>query len=144
MRTIFTISAFVFSVIFLAVCSSSKNVSTDPTANAWQVTQIGAQSLASMSADHIPTLAFDPVKRMVSGSTGCNVFSGSYTNDLTSLKFGTLAVTKKACEPDVMSVETAFIDALNRATRMKVDGDMLMLLDGTGTELLKAQAKSAL
>ncbi len=134
-----TIATIVVATFSLMACSSSKEVKTDPTSAAWRVIQIGAKNLEGMDASMLPTMAFDPSKLTVSGSTGCNNYTGPYDNDLTALRFKNLAVTKKACSD--MTVETAFLDALSKAAKMKVEDDVLTLFDAAGTELLKAKAQ---
>jgi heat shock protein HslJ len=72
----------------------------------------------------------------VSGSGGCNRFTGSYTQDGERLKFGTRAATQMACSEDaVMQKEQLFFQMLNAvhiadATHMK-----LVLKDAAGREL---------
>jgi heat shock protein HslJ len=48
----------------------------------------------------------------VSGSTGCNRFSGTYCQDGDALTIGTLATTRRACLPEVMRREQQFLTLL--------------------------------
>jgi heat shock protein HslJ len=48
----------------------------------------------------------------VSGSTGCNRFSGTYSQDGDALTIGTLATTRRACLPEVMRREQQFLTLL--------------------------------
>lgn len=109
-------------------------------AASWQVVQMGARVIKG-DGSMTPTLQFDPVKMTVNGSTGCNVYSGKFSNDINALSFSNVAVTKKACEDEAMAIETQFVDVLNKTAKMKVDGDVLMLMDAAGLELLRAKAK---
>ena len=48
----------------------------------------------------------------VSGSGGCNRFSGSYQRQGDALSFGPIAATRMACPEAVMNQETAFLAVL--------------------------------
>jgi heat shock protein HslJ len=68
----------------------------------------------------------------VSGSAGCNSFTGTYTVDGDTIDVGPLASTKKACADDVMTQEAAFLTAMDNATTLTIDGDRLELRDDDG------------
>lgn len=135
---------FCFAVVVVAgivtSCSSTPETKTDPMKAAWHVVSMGAKELSGMDASIVPTLAFDPVKMTVGGSAGCNNYNGSYNNDINGMSFSAIAVTKKMCQEEAMSIETQFLEALNKTAKMKVDDDELTLLDAAGVELLKAKA----
>jgi heat shock protein HslJ len=50
----------------------------------------------------------------VGGSTGCNRFNGSYSQDGYALTIGTPATTRRACLPDVMKREQQFLVMLDQ------------------------------
>jgi len=72
----------------------------------------------------------------VSGSAGCNTYSGTYSLDGDALSFGPLASTKMVCAEDVMAQEAAFIDAMSRVSSSEIEGTGLTLLDASGAPLL--------
>jgi heat shock protein HslJ len=73
----------------------------------------------------------------VSGVSACNNYNGPYTVTAQGgLQFGPLATTRKACEPPIAAVETAYLAALERVDAYAVDGDQLVLSAG-GTEVLR-------
>lgn len=63
----------------------------------------------------------------VSGSGGCNNFTGTYTITGDVISFGPLATTKKACGPVLTEREYTFFTYLPRINRVKVDDDELFL-----------------
>ena len=69
----------------------------------------------------------------VSGSTGCNRYSGSAElgNGMT-IRFGPLATTRMACKGPRMEEEQAFIAALENARSYRFEAGNLVLLDGSG------------
>lgn len=80
------------------------------------------------------------VDGIVSGSGGCNRYSGDCTISGRSLAFGPLASTMRACPEPAMSIETAFLAALGRATAWDADGRILVLRDADGASLLEFTA----
>ena len=48
----------------------------------------------------------------VGGSSGCNTYDGIYGTNGTLVRIGRLATTRKTCADDVMTQETAFLQAL--------------------------------
>jgi heat shock protein HslJ len=78
-----------------------------------------------------PTLEFTETD--VSGTGGCNTFSGTYTSDGSKISFGPLASTLMACEDPAMEQETVYLAALDGATTYTVDGDALTITGDAGT-----------
>ena len=77
------------------------------------------------------TLAFDG---KVSGTTGCNRFSGSADMDAGVLAFGALVVTEMACmEPERMARETAYLKALAEVRGFIASPDGLWLTREDGS-----------
>jgi heat shock protein HslJ len=71
----------------------------------------------------------------VSGSTGCNRFTATYTVDGDALEIGPVATTNAACPDD--TGEREFLAALDRVEGWGVEGGELTLGDGDGNELLR-------
>ena len=73
----------------------------------------------------------------VSGSTGCNRFTGSYTIDGETLELGQIASTRMACLPPGDAVEQAYLAALGQVAAWSVEDDELALLDADDEEVLR-------
>ena len=73
----------------------------------------------------------------LTGSAGCNRFTGSYSTDGGTIEIGELATTRKLCpEPaGVMEQETAYLAALQSAASFRVNGSALLLLSPDGTNV---------
>jgi heat shock protein HslJ len=69
----------------------------------------------------------------VSGSGGCNTFTGSYKLDGTNVTIGPLASTQMACEQAVMDQEAAFLAALQTPSTVEQGGANVSLRDATGS-----------
>jgi heat shock protein HslJ len=67
----------------------------------------------------------------LSGSSGCNTYTGAYTTDKGAIEIADVAGTRKACaEPaGVMAQESSYLALLPRAVAFRVDGRALELLD---------------
>ncbi|MXO60303.1 META domain-containing protein [Altererythrobacter salegens] len=75
----------------------------------------------------------------VSGSTGCNTFTGKYTVDGATLSIGPLAMTRRACIPALGEQETRFVKVLQDVSSWFIDrGGRLVLRTGDGRSLTAA------
>jgi heat shock protein HslJ len=77
----------------------------------WQLLQLGSTGALS---ENLPTLTFSTDGK-VSGTGGCNTFTGSVTESGMNIKFGAIAATKKACSQEVNAQEAAYFKALEQA-----------------------------
>lgn len=109
----------------------------------WQATGInnGKDALEANAATSGVTAVFGEDGQLT-GSGGCNSYSGSYTTAGTDqITLGPIAATAKACEDaDVTLVEQQYFAALGNVTTYQLDGDTLTLRDDSGA----AQATFAL
>ena len=68
----------------------------------------------------------------VSGSSGCNTYTGGYKLDGLDVTIGPLASTQKACEQPLMDQEAAFLKALQTPARVEPGGGTVRLRDAAG------------
>ena len=78
----------------------------------------------------------------VSGSDGCNDFSGPYEADGSSLRFGPLASTQRACVGTAQQVATKVSQALAGTRSYAVRSGALVLQDEDGKPLLRYSAST--
>jgi heat shock protein HslJ len=97
----------------------------------WRLIQLGEEEVAPEGPQGEPSLTLDAAAQQVSGTGGCNRFSGSYTLDGAALSFGPLAGTRMMC-PEGMDLELGFLDALARTRSFSVGGEALELYDDEG------------
>jgi heat shock protein HslJ len=80
----------------------------------------------------------------VSGDTGCNTFSGSYTVSGPAITFGAMATTLRACtDPSLSAQEQAYLAALAKTTGYQISGDQLALNDANGYRQVALLATSS-
>lgn len=105
----------------------------DPVAERlWKLTELYGKAIEVNPADSkFPALSFEKSQQQVSGTGGCNSFSGKYSmpggNKLT---FSPLAATKMAC--DKMEMEGQFFQALSETVFYIVKDDQLSFHNGSG------------
>jgi heat shock protein HslJ len=78
----------------------------------------------------------------VTGSTGCNRYTASYTLDGEQLEIGHAATTQMACPPPADGIERDYLAALDRVAAWERSGDELVLSDADGKELLRFRVLS--
>ena len=115
-------AAFLLSLL-IAACATQNSASLDGTS--WTLT-----------TSPIITLQF--AEGSATGSGGCNQYRATYTDSGSSLTFGPIAATKRACvEPERNRQETEYFDALARVASYEISGDRLTLRDASGAPLLE-------
>jgi len=99
----------------------------------WVVTSVNGEFV---DATNPPTIAFG-ADGTVSGTTGCNQYSGLYEVDGSTITVGALQMTLMLCEGPVGDTEALFGPALQGATAWAVDAGGNLTLSGGGDILAK-------
>jgi len=89
----------------------------------WTLSELDGQSVDA-SAGITAVFGAD---ESLTGSAGCNAFTGDYTTEGATLTVTPLAATRKACEPDVMDNENLYLDLLQNAATWSLDGATLTI-----------------
>jgi heat shock protein HslJ len=102
---------------------------------AWQLVSGTLDDEPIPMVDGFPiTLTIDA--ETVGGTAACNGYGGSYTLDDGEIAISELGATAMACFPEeTMAAETAYLEALTRATSATASDDSLTLT-GEGVELV--------
>ena len=80
----------------------------------------------------------------VSGSSGCNTYSGTYSVDAQNyLTIGPLSVTQQMCsEPEgIMDQEQAYLNLFQAASGYQISGTALQIFSNGGKDGLNYQAQ---
>lgn len=104
-------------------------------AGSWAVTGYndGSGGVTSLVAGTEIALTFGE-DGTVSGTSGCNDYSGTYESEGDSLSFGAIAVTGRECLAEgVMEQETRFLAALSAVETWRVFGSALELRGAGGS-----------
>ncbi len=81
-------------------------------------------------------LAFQGLTQ-VSGSAGCNRYTGPAKVEGAQLRLGPLAATRRMCPGDAMAVESRVLKALDETRQARIEGQYLVLLDAAAKEVLR-------
>ena len=101
----------------------------------WTAETVAGQPVPHDIAVTLEFLAAD----QIAGRSGCNRYTGPIRVVDGKLEVGPLALTRMACPPPQMVLETAFVAALSSARRLRRDNSALVLepwADGAPTRLL--------
>ncbi|WP_158602912.1 META domain-containing protein [Jiangella rhizosphaerae] len=74
----------------------------------------------------------------VTGSTGCNGFSGSAEVSDSSITFQPLISTRRGCSGDLGQIDSSMLRVLNGEVTVEVSGDVLTLTNAEGDSLTMA------
>ena len=100
----------------------------------------GASGVVSNADVEKATITFDEAGT-VSGNTGCNSFTGSYTVDGDRVTVaGDVASTLMGCEPALADVEAQFLAALGKVATWERTGTQVTLRDASGATQLTLAA----
>jgi heat shock protein HslJ len=99
---------------------------------AWLVEDIAGRGVIDRAQT---TISFDTPGR-VSGSTGCNRYTGVATLEGEALRFGQLARTQRACVPALMDQEQKFLAAMDAVRSYSVSANGWLRLRGANAEPL--------
>lgn len=107
------------------------------TESQWLVVAINGETVQEAE---VPHMRFGP-DGQVSGGSGCNRFSGSYTETNGTLAFGPLATTRMACPGGLDTQEQQFFKALSQVAAVGVQNGHTVLLAADGTVLMQLLAE---
>jgi heat shock protein HslJ len=106
----------------------------------WKLTELGGAPVGSSQVE--PHLLLDRTTRRVTGSAGCNQFSGGYQVDGDRLRLSQTVSTMMACTRG-MDTEKAFLRALGQVNGWEITEQQLELLDSSGNVLARFEGRRA-
>jgi heat shock protein HslJ len=112
------------------------------TGTCWRAVTIDGSPAAQLPKKREAHIIFSAEGKRVSGSTGCNRFTGTFKQIGDNLNFSPLAITKMACPPALNTQERAFLAALQATTAMNLTGNTLELKDASGKVRMRLEACS--
>ena len=144
MRKLMNKNWIVFSLCFGIMCltactSSSSQQGGDLTGKVWAATELMGESPVAGTGISAEFAA----DGKVSGSAGCNRYSGTYTVSGSNITFSSpLASTMMMCEQAVMDQESVYLKALGEAKTYAVNGNQLTLAGKDGAQWAVYQAQN--
>ena len=103
----------------------------------WQLDHVAGKPAELVPADaRAPHFRLSASDKRAVGYSGINQFNGGYQLDGQSLKFGPMAMTRRAGPEPLMNQESAFTKALGNTASWRAAGeDRIELLDSAQTVL---------
>ncbi|MEA3338204.1 MAG: META domain-containing protein [Chloroflexota bacterium] len=86
------------------------------------------------------TINLSFAENSLSGNSGCNQYSGSYSVSGNRISVGPLVSTQMACGHDTMEQERIYLEALQSANTYELNGGQLIIRAATGQEILRFNA----
>ena len=100
----------------------------------WMVTgTVANQGVSSVPTDSTASITIAP-DGTVAVDTGCNAGSGSIEVTDTTLVFGPIATTRRACIAELNALEASVLTVLQGEVTYEIDGDSLSLRSGDGDD----------
>lgn len=96
----------------------------------WLLLEVNGAIVQLPAGERRPSLLFLLQEGRVKGFSGCNEFSGSYDLRGDALTFGLLAMTRRYCAGSAGEVEREFVDVLSKVRTFRIEGGMLLFLEG--------------
>ncbi|MEQ8557580.1 MAG: META domain-containing protein [Henriciella sp.] len=93
----------------------------------WLVARLDGEPLMQTTR---ATIRFNEEGR-ISGNASCNAYTGSFKLNAGQLTIAPLALTRKACVPQLMEQEQAFISVLQSVTQVRIDETGLLVLQNS-------------
>lgn len=117
----------------LAACAETREV---PTPTPLPILQLNrTQWISTEGGLNAPMIEF--VDSRANGYTGCNRFFAQIEQSGPALSFSGISTTRRACSPDLMALEQAFVSRLEGTRSAHIEGDVLVLKDVNGLELAR-------
>ncbi|OUR93208.1 hypothetical protein A9Q87_05855 [Flavobacteriales bacterium 34_180_T64] len=124
----------ILTVFFLKSCGNTKEIASTQNNKSIQNMEVvsGAYEIAKIGADDIfpveLSLEFDSKTNKVSGFSGCNNFTGTYSIDGSHISVSQLITTQAFCKPKINQFERKFLEYLTNASSYKIVNDELILI----------------
>jgi len=119
-------------LLALAAAATAAQAPNPLEGSSWKAVELAGVRVPSAGDKREPFITFKGGR--VTGSDGCNRFTGSYELKGESLTFGEIAGTRMAC-PDTAETERRFQGALKGTSRWRLAGGRLEFYGATGKPL---------
>lgn len=133
---------FILSTILLSACGTT-DTPAKLAGTSWKLVSYGLVEGQISAVEGIDTQLDFGSDGSVSGSMGCNRFSGSYSQKGDSLTFSPIAVTEMACPEPQMTQESSAFQVMVETVKFKMKEDTLTIFSADGRSKLVLSADEA-
>jgi heat shock protein HslJ len=108
----------------------------------WRPVEIDGNPVRIHPGTREPHMVLAREGSRANGYAGCNSFAGSFKQEGEALRFGPLAVTRRACLGDgADALEASFLGALEATASQRITGESLELRDAAGKTRMRLEAR---
>ncbi len=138
MRTHLFIAGFAMTAVALSGCTLMSSGSGGTLEGVtWTLTSYFADGSTNGVAEEAAIDAtFQSTDSVVSGSAGCNRYSGPYEASGSQLTFGALATTQMACDEETNALERLYLASLAAARTYTATAESLTIYNADGQSIL--------
>lgn len=139
----FGLTTCVLASLSFAGCATMDNPSTVKNLGKlqntqWILSEINGVKIATEKTSTVPTIQFD--EQRVSGSDGCNRFTGGYVVKAQNIELSQMASTAMACL-STSDLPQKFGESLSQVKHYDASNSELKLMDGNKKTILKFSAE---
>jgi heat shock protein HslJ len=110
----------------------------------WRPVEIDGKPVRLQPGTREPQLVLQKEAGRMRGYAGCNSMSGGYVLQGEALRFGPMAMTRRACLGDGGNeLESAFVAALGATASYRIIAESLELRDAAGKLRIRLEARTA-
>jgi heat shock protein HslJ len=96
----------------------------------WRLSEISGQQISLPAEAKPATIMFDEGTGQASGFSGVNQFHGSYKLDGSKISFGPLISTRMAGPPELMEIESNFLNVVSSDVEFTISDGVLEFAHG--------------
>ncbi|RIJ24515.1 META domain-containing protein [Henriciella barbarensis] len=122
-------------MVMLSPAGNDEVILSDVAGRDWMIARLNGEPVLT-SAPIV--LRFDE-NGQISGNASCNAYTASGTIENSILSIGPIALTRKACMPEVMAQETFFLDLMENVSQIRIDETGLLTMTSDWGETLTAR-----
>jgi len=126
------LATLTLATLALSACAS-KTETPSLSGTSWKLASYGEIEVQTPAADGIETQIDFGSDGKVSGTVGCNRFSGSYTQQDDQITLGPLMATKMACPDLPMTQESVAFGVLVGTVKYEMNESQLTIFSEEGT-----------
>lgn len=138
-----TFWAALMALLLVVAVQASAKPEAELLGTYWRAVEIDGKPVAPQPPKREAHLVLTAEGKRVSGSTGCNRFTGTFEQTADGFHFSKMASTRMACPPPLDAQEGAFLQALNATTAVGISGNTLELKDAEGRVRLRFEARAS-
>ena len=118
---------FLLSLAISACSAPATRAPADALIGVWRLTSYGLPSSPVPAVESVEAGLTFNADGTLTGNSGCNGYSGSYTVEGNQITFSPIASTRMACDKSIMEQEAAIHQVLTGTVSFQIDGAQLTL-----------------